>query len=272
MGGCAGAPVDDERGQEAEAVTQATRITGFDVPQLTDAERATVLAKYHNIDPQGAIAPDLLQDGLVFYDAYKAQLTNADYLTVVDFSLTSGHERMFVVEMSSGAVEPHVVAHGSGSDPNDTGLATLFSNTPLSHQSSLGYYLTAETVPNTSHGLALMLDGLSDSNWKVRSRAIWVHGASYVSDGRDKQGMSFGCFAVPESEKTHVIDELKNGSVIYAAVAAMKSPPVGAACSVKGAPGKCVDTSIAGSCMGTTVAGHCPGPADVRCCIAAAAP
>jgi hypothetical protein len=269
-GGCAPAGgFDDERGQETVALSDAPRITGFDVPQLTASERASVLARYQVIDPQAAIAADLLNDALVFYDAHKAQLTNPNFLTIVDFSLDSGHERLFMVDMATGSVEPHVVAHGSGSDPDDTGMATLFSNTPMSHQSSLGYYLTAEVRPDTDRGVALMLDGLSDSDWKVRSRAIWVHGGRYVSDGRAKQGMSFGCFVLPEAEKIHVIDSIKGGSLIYAGVAT--GDPIGTRCHVKGAPGHCVDIGVAGSCGGTTVPGHCPGPAAVQCCVATAA-
>jgi hypothetical protein len=272
VGGCAPTnAVDDERGQEVAALSDATmRITGFDVPHPSASARAAVLASYKSIDPQAVIAPDLLGDAIVFYDAYKAQLTNPAYMTIVDFSRDSGEERLFVVDMATGGVERHVVAHGSGSDPDDTGMATLFSNVAGSHQSSLGYFLTAEVLLGTAHGTALALDGLSDSNWRVRTREIWVHGATYVSDGRAKQGMSFGCFAIPDAEKMQVIDAIKGGGLLYAGVAT--NDPTAARCSVGSAAGQCVDTRVAGSCGGSTVSGHCPGPAHVQCCIAAESP
>ena len=51
----------------------------------------------------------------------------------------------------------------------------------------------------------------------MRARAIVVHGADYVSEGRSQQGRSWGCLALPTSEKDGVIAKLKGGSLIYAA-------------------------------------------------------
>ena len=108
------------------------------------------------------------------------------------------------------------MAHGSGSDPNDEGVPTVFSNVNNSHQSSLGFYLTAETYLG-KWGLSLRLDGLSETNnHNARPRAIVMHGASYVKDGRSKQGRSWGCPAIPMAERDAVIAKLKSGSLMYA--------------------------------------------------------
>jgi len=117
--------------------------------------------------------------------------------------------------MKSGAVQAVHVAHGSGSDPRNTGRATVFSNEDGSNCSSLGYYLTAETYDG-KHGYSCRMDGLSTTNSNVRERAVVIHGADYVHDSDVKQGRSWGCFALAMTMRTSVIDRLKGGSLIYA--------------------------------------------------------
>src|SRR5205823_4117004 len=98
---------------------------------------------------------------------------------------------------------------------NDTGMAVSFSNTVNSLQSSLGFFLTAETY-NGVHGESLRIDGLSDTNDNVRERVVVIHSAAYVDNSNTKQGRSNGCFALTESEKPEIVLHLKNGSLIYA--------------------------------------------------------
>ena len=209
---------DDENitveGEEASGSALSSS-SDYPVPNLTADQKAEIFSHY-DVDPNGVVPKTMLVDAVAFFDANKAKIKNKNYLTVVDFSKHSGKERLFVVNMETGAVQPHVVAHGSGSDPGNTGYATRFSNVNNSNESSLGYYVTGETY-NGKHGNSLRLDGVSPTNSNVRSRAIVVHGADYVSEGRAKQGRSWGCFALPEPDKDAVIAKLKGGSVIYAA-------------------------------------------------------
>jgi hypothetical protein len=198
-----------------EASESALSGSAYPAPTLSADEKAAIFASYH-VDPNGVVPKALLVDAVAFLDFYKAKIRNRNYLTVVDFSKHSGKKRMFVVNMTSGAVSSYVVAHGSGSDPGNTGFASRFSNVENSNQSSLGYYLTGETY-NGKHGNSLRLDGVSSTDSRVRARAIVIHGADYVSEGRSKQGRSWGCLALPQREKDGVIAQLKGGSVIYAA-------------------------------------------------------
>lgn len=112
----------------------------------------------------------------------------SDVFVVVDFRRPSTQDRFFVVE--GERVTAYFTAHGSGSDPGNTGRATRFSNVSRSHQSSVGVYRTAETYSGR-HGYSLCLDGLSRTNSKARARAIVVHGASYVVEG-SRAGRSWG--------------------------------------------------------------------------------
>ena len=197
------------------------------VPALS-AERASLLSRFvtpqtvgdptashPGLDPDHLVPKVLLDQAVSYYDANRDRIPNKKYLTVVDFTVHSRKTRLFIADMTTGKVEALHVAHGTGSDPGDSGVATHFSNTVDSHMSSLGFYLTAETVEG-SHGLSLCLDGLSPTNSRAREREILVHGADYVEDSNVKQGMSWGCFALSIDSYARVINGIKGGSVIFA--------------------------------------------------------
>jgi hypothetical protein len=200
--------------EEALRLGDANR-QGFKEPQFSAAEKAAVLARYENLDPNNEVPKVLLENAIQYYDFNKSRIKVKGYLTIIDFSQSSGKRRFYIIDMNTGRVERHVVAHGSGSDPDNDGVATAFSNRDGSLQSSLGYYVTAETYTG-KWGRSLRLDGLSSTNSNVRARAVVMHGASYVEDGKSKQGRSWGCPALPMDEKDAIIDKLKGGSLMYA--------------------------------------------------------
>lgn len=209
-------PLGKADGTSPETVAARKAFTAqFAEPALDEAEQQEVLGRYATVDVGGVAPRALLERALVYYDVNQALLENPRYVALIDFSQHSSKRRFYLVDMQSGEVETHVVAHGSGSDSDNDGVATEFSNVVNSHQSSLGFYLTAETYSG-SWGRSLRLDGLSASNSNVRLRAIVMHGASYVVDGKAKQGRSWGCPAVPTSEKDAIIDKVRGGSLMYA--------------------------------------------------------
>ena len=138
-------------------------------------------------------------------------------LTVIDYSLPSTKRRLWVVDLATGNVLfEELVAHGQGSGGV---LATKFSDTPDSHQSSLGLFLTEETYIG-KHGYSLRLQGLEDGvNSRARERAIVVHGAEYVTeatvDALGRLGRSWGCPALGPDVAKRVIDRIKGGSLIF---------------------------------------------------------
>lgn len=212
--GCSGADADSQRDDLATTGEDgALTIQGWAQPSAADKESAATT--YANVDPNHVVPADLLANALAFVVANKEKLDNTTYVTVVDFSKHSGKKRFFIVNLETGAVEPHVVAHGYGSDPNSTGFAKKFSNVDGSGMSSLGFYVTGETYDG-KNGYSLRLDGVSNTNSHVRERAVVVHGASYVSPGRSAQGHSAGCFALADEESSAVIKKLRGGSLIYA--------------------------------------------------------
>lgn len=182
-------------------------------PPLQSSE-TTINEKYAHLDPENIVPKARLATALKYFDANKSKIKNKEFIGVIDFSQHSSKERFYVINMITGDVETFQVAHGKGSDPDFDGYATKFSNIPDSNMSSQGIYLTGSTYEG-SHGYSLYLDGMSSTNSNARSRAIVIHPADYVVPGQ-KAGRSWGCPALDPRESQHVIDELKNGAVIYA--------------------------------------------------------
>ncbi len=145
------------------------------------------------------------------------ELKKRNILTIVDFSKPSTQERLFVIDLEHKKILiQSYVAHGQNSGENK---AKHFSNKANSHQSSLGFYITAETYMG-KHGYSLRLDGLEQGiNDNARSRNIVIHKASYVSQSFIKQngrlGRSWGCPALPEEKYKAIIDLIKEGSCLF---------------------------------------------------------
>lgn len=179
---------------------------------LTDTQ---ILAKYSYVDKSKTINQSMLKNALLYYHKNLSSIKNSDYLSVLDFSLSSTKKRFHIINMKTGEVWSIHVAHGKGSDPDHDGYANTFSNSSGSNASSIGIYKTAETYSG-NHGYSLRLDGLSKTNSNARARAVVIHGADYVSEASVIQGRSWGCPAVTMSYRTKLIDMVKGGSVIYA--------------------------------------------------------
>lgn len=229
--GCGGDEL--QVGEAASAID----ISLFQLPSLSEADRAQIVRKYDAVDPDDLVPRGLLEDALLYLEVNAAHIPKRSDLVVVDLSLFSGEDRFWLVNLSSGIVEGHKVAHGSGSDPDHDGYATSFSNTPGSLMSSLGFALTAEIYDGT-HPHSMRLDGLSPDgspngmeNTNMRTRYIVVHEASYVDDNNtDKQGRSEGCFALDPAIEPDLVDRIHDGSLLYSAQAALNDPVGRAVC------------------------------------------
>ena len=152
------------------------------------------------------------------YNELKDQgLIEKEFLTIVDFSLSSNEERMWVIDMNTKQIiMQSLVAHGRNSGEL---FATEFSNKSESYQSSLGFYTTGETYIG-KHGLSLRLDGLEYGiNDKARDRAVVIHGADYVStdfvNSNGRLGRSQGCPAVPTEISKELIELIKDKSCLF---------------------------------------------------------
>lgn len=152
------------------------------------------------------------------YEQLKAQgKVKNEKLTIVDFSISSNEERMWVIDMiEKKVVLQTLVAHGRNSGDE---FANSFSNTSESYQSSLGFYATAEVYVG-KHGTSLRLDGLEYGiNDNARNRAVVIHGADYVSESfiraNGRLGRSQGCPAVSNQISQKLIELIKDQSIIF---------------------------------------------------------
>ncbi|HWR33904.1 MAG TPA: murein L,D-transpeptidase catalytic domain family protein, partial [Chitinophagaceae bacterium] len=145
------------------------------------------------------------------------RINRSDYLTVCDFSQSSGQKRLYIIDIANSRLLINTyVAHGRNSGGE---YATKFSNTPESFQSSLGFYITSNTYIG-EHGLSLRINGVDPGyNNKALERSIVIHGASYVDAARARAGIlmgrSYGCPAVPQKESANIITTIKNGTCLF---------------------------------------------------------
>ena len=142
----------------------------------------------------------------------------AKRLAVIDYSLPSTQRRLWVFDLSAQKLMyDEYVAHGQGTGDN---MARNFSNQDGSHQTSLGLFTTAETYQG-GNGYSMRMNGLEPgTNDNARARAIVMHGAPYVNPALAKTqgrlGRSWGCPALRPEVAKEVIDNLKQGQMLFA--------------------------------------------------------
>jgi hypothetical protein len=138
-------------------------------------------------------------------------------LTIIDYSKPSTEPRLWVLDLRQRRMlYEELVSHGQGSGDN---FARRFSNTPDSHQTSIGLFVTDTTYVGRN-GYSLRLEGLDVGfNDRARERAIVMHGAPYVNPGITKKlgrlGRSHGCPAVRDAVARELIDTVKGGSLVF---------------------------------------------------------
>jgi hypothetical protein len=165
------------------------------------------------------ISPDVLQ---LAVRAASCAITSGTIqrpktLTVIDYSLPSTDQRLWVFDVPSGRLLfNELVAHGRNTGEN---MATSFSDVTNSRQSSLGLFVARDTYVG-SNGYSLRMDGLEPGfNGNAMERAIVMHGAPYVDARLAKQqgriGRSWGCPALREAIARDVIDTVRGGGVIF---------------------------------------------------------
>jgi L,D-transpeptidase catalytic domain len=150
----------------------------------------------------------------------KHKVKNQDILTIVDFSLPSVKDRLYVINVKTGDILLSApVTHGLNSGPNSL-WATNFSNKPNSLESSLGVYVTENSPYYGQWGYSLRINGLETSNNNAKSRDIVVHGYNSASRSYLKSygflGTTYGCFGVDPALAHQLIGYIQGGSVLYA--------------------------------------------------------
>ncbi|WP_225008663.1 MULTISPECIES: murein L,D-transpeptidase catalytic domain family protein [Novosphingobium] len=166
-------------------------------------------------------APALLPQALAALQMHHARIAERDVVGVVDFSQPSREPRFHLVDIAGGRVlSTHLVSHGKGSDPGNSGWVQRLSNRLGSEASCSGAFVTGPTYVG-KHGRSRRLFGLDPENDQADVRGIVIHAASYVDNdmaaSQGRIGRSQGCFAVSQREIGHVLEALGPGRLLFAA-------------------------------------------------------
>jgi hypothetical protein len=189
------------------------------VPQPVTQLAKPVLRKTDPICPAG-VRPELFRKAVAALNRHSMSIQAHDKIAIADFSKASHEPRFHLINLGTGACETLLVAHGTGSDPEHTGLLHRFSNDMGSNATCEGAFVAADYYTG-QHGASQRLLGLDPTNNNALDRAIVIHSAWYSN--RDmiakwgKLGRSQGCFAVGEQDLETVFLKLGQGRMIYSA-------------------------------------------------------
>ena len=165
------------------------------------------------------LSPQLLARAMAALNRQNAQIANRDVIAIADFAQPSRQPRFHLVDVASGRLSSHLVAHGRGSDPSHTGWLERFSNDQGSNATSAGAFRTDGFYVG-AHGRSIRLTGLDATNSNALDRGIVVHNAWYVSPEMARShgvlGRSEGCFALDSASLEEVMARLGPGHMIYA--------------------------------------------------------
>ncbi len=177
--------------------------------------------KINNLYETSQLAPflpyELFRTAMIGFYNIDNRTKKSDKIIIIDYSKNSTVERCFIIDINEGKLlHKFLIAHGRNSGED---LATSFSNIENSKQSSLGFYLTAETYIG-KHGYSIRLDGIEKGiNHNARQRAIVVHRADYVSHDFIKEngrlGRSWGCPALPSDVSDDIIKSISCGRCMF---------------------------------------------------------
>ena len=208
LAGCATAPAAVEIPIVLAAAPPPPPLPG--IPQITPPP----------LDPQRLGRPELMSRAMAALDVHSHRITLRDRMYLVDFQKFSGDQRLFEVDLIGGRVTAFRTCHGRGSDPQHSGFARTFSNTPESYMSSVGAYATAGAGWGAQQGPNVLLDGLEYSNNMARDRAIIVHGADYADPDflarEGKLGRSYGCFSTAHTDLPMLRERMGEGRLLFA--------------------------------------------------------
>ncbi|CAH0496940.1 hypothetical protein NVSP9465_01989 [Novosphingobium sp. CECT 9465] len=165
--------------------------------------------------------PLMVRRAVAALDAHGGHIRHRDLVGFVDFAQASREARFHLIDIEGGKViSSHLVSHGSGSDPANSGWVQRFSNQMGSNASSPGAFLTGAGYSG-KHGRSRRLIGLEDRNSAAMERGIVIHAAAYVDPDmartQGRIGRSQGCFAFSNSDIGGILERLGEGRLLFAA-------------------------------------------------------
>lgn len=208
--------------------SKATNIAAAPIPVPPSVEpiarpslvvEAAPTRRRYNAAPEG-VRPQLFHRAIAALDRHSMRIPAHDRIAIADFSIISAQPRFHLINLGTGACETLLVAHGTGSDPEHTGVLQRFSNDMGSNATCEGAFVATDYYTG-KHGPSQRLEGLDESNSNALDRAIVVHAAVYATPAHiakwGKLGRSQGCFAVGGDDLEKVFLKLGAGRMIFSA-------------------------------------------------------
>jgi len=159
------------------------------------------------------VSQKALSQAFTYYEKnrYKKKLS-ADYIAIADYTKSAMQKRLYIINLHSGVVNNHMVAHGKNSGSKG-GRVWRSSNVINSYMTPYGFFKVGyrEGVTYKKKYKYLSVKGLEWSNRKVGEptrkggRDILLHTAKYVANG----GRSYGCFSIRPQDKRAVFNRIK---------------------------------------------------------------
>lgn len=179
------------------------------------------------------VRAEVVREAIARIGQYGCPTGGRSEVVLVDYTIHSAVPRLWIVNLKTGAGidQPLHVAHGKGSDPEDRGTPSKFSNIDGSLMSSLGLFRGAYRYMGRN-GISLKLKGLEPTNSLAYQRNVVVHTTGrikpdYVSpqwlSENGKLGLSEGCFVVMRPDYKRVEQVLANGGLLFAAAISRES-------------------------------------------------
>lgn len=158
------------------------------------------------------------------YQKHRAKISRPDQMGIVDFTKASYEPRFYLFDFSTRKFTIYFVTHGINSGTNwviQTSNELKDDQDIGSKRSAHGSFLTLSTKVSQRTGYSLTIDGLDLDNKNTFKRFIYIHGGQGVNkDWQDSHNGIFkrsqGCFVVDEPFRLEVIEQLKEGSFLYA--------------------------------------------------------
>jgi hypothetical protein len=146
------------------------------------------------------------------------KLQNRDIVSIADYSQSSNKKRFYVIDLKNRKLLFNTyVAHGRNTGDE---FASSFSNVVGSYKSSLGFYVTENSIIGSHTGFSLMIDGVEKGfNDNAVKREIIIHAADYATESFIKKngrlGRSFGCPVLPPDVNKQIIETIEGGSCLF---------------------------------------------------------
>ncbi len=168
---------------------------------------------YKRVAKNSNINKRALREAFYYYkkNRNKKRLSK-QYIAIADYTKVAGSKRLYIINLQTGKVYRHKVAHGIKSGAKG-GRVWRSSNKRYSHMTPYGFFKVGswEGLTSKKRYHYLPIKGLQWNNKKVGlptrkgGRDIVLHTASYVNRG----GRSLGCFAIKPQDRKAVFKRLK---------------------------------------------------------------